>query len=129
MPRGRTGSVKFDEAREVFIVRVTYIDEQGKRRDIRKQAETKTDANRELKRLLRNLEDHGGRIVDGSRMIFNDLADIYAEKKLVEPVYKGETRISGLRSWRTQRGLLEKLRARFGKQRIQNITHADLEDY
>lgn len=129
MPRERTGSIKFDEKRGVHVVRVTYTDERGKRRDIRRTVETKTDANRELRRLLRNLDDHGGRIVDGARMTFDELADIYAERKLVEPIYKGETRVSGLRSWRTQRGLLGKLRAHFGKQRIQSITHSDIEAY
>jgi integrase len=129
MAKERQGSIKFDEDRKVFIVRVTYHDEQGKRRDIRRQAKTKTDANIELKKLKRDLDDHGGRILDGSRLIFNELADIYADKKLVEPVYKGETRISGLRSWKHQRGQLKNLCAYFGKQRIQSITHADIESY
>lgn len=129
MSRERTGSVKFDDQRGLYVARVTYTDEQGKRRDLRRTAETKPEASRALRRLLRNLDDHGGRIVDGARMTFNELADIYAERKLVEPVYKGETRVSGLRSWRAQRGLLGKLRAHFGKQRIQSITHSDIEAY
>jgi len=108
---------------------VTYHDEQGKRRDLRRQAKDKTTANRELKRLLRTLEDHGGGIVDASRMTFNELADAYAQKKLIQPVYRAGTRIAGLRSWKTQLGYLKALRAYFGKQRIQSITHSDIESY
>ncbi|MDX2040500.1 MAG: site-specific integrase [Acidobacteriota bacterium] len=129
MGKERSGSIKFDEARNVYIVRVTYTSEQGKRKDIRRNLENKTEANRELKRLLRNLDDHGGRIVDGARMTFNELASFYAEKKLVAPTYKGETRIAGMRSWRNQRGFLKNLQSYFGRQRIQSITHADIETY
>ena len=37
--------------------------------------------------------------------------------------------MSGLRSYKSQLGLLKHLRAYFGKQRIQAVTHADLEAY
>ncbi len=129
MAKERSGSIKFDEERKVHIVRVTYLDEQGKRHDIRRQAKTPSEATQKKKKLLRNLDDHGGRIIDGSRMTFSELADIYAEKKLIAPVYKGETRIAGLRSWKNQRGQLKSLCAHFGKQKLQSITHSAIESY
>ncbi len=129
MGKDRTGSVKPDATQKKFIVRVTYHDAQGKRRDLRRRVETKTQGNHELKRLLRSLDDHGGRVVDAARLTFNDLANSYAEKKLIAPVYKGETRIAGLRSWKSQLGYLKTLRLHFGKQRLQSITHSDLEKY
>src|SRR5262245_48772189 len=126
MGRERNGSIKFDEARNVFVYRVTYLNEQGKRRDLRRQAKDEITAKRERKRLLRTLDDHGGRLVDASRMTFNTLADVYTEKRLVAPVYKAGTRIAGLRSWKKQLSFLKPLRSYFGKQRIQTITHSDL---
>ncbi|MBI1763109.1 MAG: tyrosine-type recombinase/integrase [Acidobacteria bacterium] len=129
MARERSGSIKFNKDQNDFVVRVTYHDEQGKRHDLRRRAASKTDASRELKRLLRTLDDHGGRSVDGARLTFNELAKKYTDKKLIPPVYKGETRIAGLRSWQCQLGYLKNLSAFFGKQRIQSITHSDLEKY
>ncbi|MFN0083800.1 MAG: tyrosine-type recombinase/integrase, partial [Blastocatellia bacterium] len=129
MGRERKGQIKEDEERKIFTVRVTYHNEQGKRKDVRRRVKDRTTANRQLRTLLRTLEDHGGKIMDASRMHFNELADAYEKRKLIAPVYKGETRIAGLRSWKTQLGYLKILRAYFGKQRIQTITHADLEKY
>lgn len=129
MGRQRTGYVKFDDQRKVWVMRLTYVDEQGKRKDIRKTVENKTAGNQELKKTMRALDDHGGRIIDGARLTFGELADVYQEKKLIAPVYKGETRVAGLRSWKCQRGYLKSLRAYFGKQRVQTIAHSHLESY
>lgn len=129
MGRERKGQIKEDKERKTFTVRVTYHNEQGKRKDVRRRVKDRATANRQLRTLLRTLEDHGGKIVDASRMHFNELADVYEKRRLIAPVYKGETRIAGLRSWKTQLGYLKILRAYFGKQRIQTITYADLEKY
>lgn len=129
MPKERAGSVKYSERRKCYIARVTYYDLQGKKHDIRRQSKDLTNAKRELKRILRSLEEHGPRVIDAERMTFSTLAEVYSDRKLIEPVYKGETRIAGLRSWRNQKGFLKPLQAYFGKQRLQSITHSDLEDY
>ncbi|MGH9845330.1 MAG: tyrosine-type recombinase/integrase [Blastocatellia bacterium] len=129
MGRERTGGIKHDKKTGKHLVRVTYIDALGNRHDLRRQADTKTEARELRKKLLRDLEDHGERIIDGEKLTFVKLADIYQKHKLQPPVYKGETRVSGLRSWRHQLTFLKPLVAHFGKTRIRSITHADIERY
>lgn len=129
MARERTGSIKYNNKLHIYIVRITYFDELGKRHDLRRQAETITEAKAALKKLKRDLDDHGPAIIDGERLTFKKLAELYEARKLQPPVYKGETRISGLRSWRTQRLFLRALVAHFGARRVRSITHADVETY
>lgn len=129
MAKERTGSIKYDPKAKQYLVRVTYTDATGKRHDLRRLAFSKTEAGIIRKDLLRKLEDHGERIIEGDRLTFGKLADIYTQHKLQPPKYKGETRISGLRSWDKQRTFLKPLVAHFGKMRVRSITHADIEKY
>lgn len=129
MARERTGSIKYHDGFKAYIVRITYVDDLGKRHDLRRQAETITEAKAVLKKLKRDLEDHGPAIIDGERLTFKRLAEIYETRRLQPPVYKGETRIAGLRSWRTQRLFLRALVAHFGAKRVRSITHSDVERY
>lgn len=129
MPRPRTGSITPDPKRGGYTVRVTYHDENGKRRDIRRNAGTKSEANRLLDQLKRDLKDGGAKSIDADRLTFQKLADIYTEERLVEPVYRGGDKVAGLRSWQDQRRRLKGLCEHFGKRLIKSITFADLESY
>lgn len=129
MARERTGSVKYCEKLKKWRARLTAVDETGKRLDIRRLAPTKTAANLELKRMMRDLDDHGPQIIEGERLTFAKLASIYSGHKLQEPVYKGETKVSGMRSWKNQLVFLKPLVDHFGRARIRAITHAELEKY
>jgi hypothetical protein len=81
------------------------------------------------KKLLRDLEDHGEKIIDGDKLKFAKLAERYSAHKLKPPIYKGETKISGLRSWKNQLVFLKPLVIHFGKMGVKAITHADIQDY
>jgi integrase len=129
MARPKTGSINFDEKRNLFVVRLTYFDEAGKRHDLRRTAETKSDAIRLLSRLKRDLDDGGPNAIDGDRLTFQKLADIYEEKRLTEPIYRDGQKVSGLRSWQDQRRRLKLLTGVFGKRLVKAITFADLEFY
>lgn len=129
MARPRTGSIKFDKTRKVYVVRLTYQDEAGKRHDLRRTAETPTVADRLLKALNRSLDDHGPQSIDGDRLTFKRLAEVYAETRLTAPVYRDGIKVDGLRSWRDQRNRLKLLVDYFGKRRIKVVTYADLEAY
>jgi integrase len=129
MPRERTGSVKFLKSRKLYQARITYVDGLGNRHDLRRNAETITEAKGILKKLKTDLESHGPSIIDGERLTFDQLATVYEKRKLQPPVYKGETRIAGLRSWKTQRLFLRSLKAHFGKKRVRAITHSDIEKF
>lgn len=131
MPSGRTrtGYVFFDQERKCWTARVTYRDESGKVRNIKRQVENRTEGKQLLTRLLREIEEHGEQIIDGDTMLFKKLAEIYEERKLIPPVYKGEMKVSGLRSHVAQKVYLKALTEFFGSKRIKQITHADLEKY
>ncbi len=129
MARPRTGSITFDEKRNVFVVRLTYHDEAGKRHDLRRTTETKTEGLRLLAQLQRDLDDGGAQSIDGDRLTFKKLAEIFEDRRLVEPVYRDGQKVAGLRSWRDQRWRLKRLTEYFGARRVKSVTFADLESY
>jgi integrase len=129
MPRERKGSIVKRKDRPGLWARVSYKDETGRQRVIQRKAPSRTEGKAMLKQLLREIEDDGARVFDGERMNFQKLADVYADHKLQPPVYNGETRVSGMRSWKHQLVTLKPLVEHFGKMRIRSITHADIEKY
>lgn len=131
MPKGRerTGYVYYDEARKTWTARVTYRDEAGRVRNIKRQVENKTAGKLLLKKLIRELDDHGAHTIDGDHLTFKALSGVYEARKLGAPVYKGETRISGLRSHETLSLHLRTLTTYFGSRRVKSLTHLDLEKF
>jgi integrase len=129
MPRQRTGGVNYDKKRRAWVARLDWTDVTGGRRCRKKQVLNKTEGGKLLKKWLKELGEHGETIIDGERMKFRRLAEVYGGRKLVEPVYKGETKVAGLRSHQTQKTYLKTLVAYFGHQRIQYITHSDIEQF
>jgi hypothetical protein len=95
MARERTGSIQELESGK-YLVRVTYFDSRGKRHDLRRLVETRTDAKELRKKLLRDLDDHGHELIDGEKLTFAKLAEIYTAHNysrqsiaaLVEPVWR-----------------------------------------
>jgi len=131
MPSGRTrtGYVYYDKERKSWTARITYRDESGKVRNIKRQVENRTEGKLFLNKLLREIEDHGEQIIDGDSLTFKKLAGIYEERKLTPPVYKGEAKVSGLRSHQSMKVFLKALVEHFGAKRIKSITHSDLENF
>lgn len=129
MPRERQGSIVKRKDRPGLWARVSYKDETGRQRVIQRKVASRTEGKALLKQLLREVEEDGARVFDGARLTFGKLAEIYTEHKLQPPEYKGETRVSGIRSWKHQLVVLKPLVERFGKTRIRSITHADIEKY
>src|SRR5262245_53536656 len=129
MPRDREGSIIKRKDRPGLWARVTYTDETGRRRVLQRKVASRTEGREVIKKLLREIEDEGPRIVDGERLTFEKLAEEYTNHKIKPPVYKGETRVSGMRSWKNQLVTLKPLVEYFGKMRIRSITHADVEKY
>ncbi|MGH9836361.1 MAG: tyrosine-type recombinase/integrase [Blastocatellia bacterium] len=129
MPRERKGSIVKRKDRPGLWARVSYQDETGRQRVIQRKVANRTEGKALLKQLLREIEDDGARVFDGERMNFQKLADVYTDHKLQPPVYNGETRVSGMRSWKHQLVALKPLVEYFGKMRIRSITHASVEKY
>jgi integrase len=101
----------------------------GATRNIRRKVENKTAGKLLLKQILRQVEDHGEQVIEGDKLTFQKLASIYEEKKLTAPIYRGDTKISGLRSYKDVRRRLNRLVDYFGPRRLKSITHADIERY
>jgi integrase len=129
MPRAREGSIIKRKDRPGLWARISYIDESGRRRVIQRKVASRTEGNALLKKLLRKIEDDGTRVIEGEKLTFQTLAESYTEHKLQPPVYKGETRVSGMRSWKSQLSALKPLVEHFGRMRIRSIRHADIEKY
>lgn len=130
MPKQRTGYVYYDKKRKTWTARLTYKDELGRTRNVKRQVGNKTEGNLLLKKLLREIEQHGSSIIDGDKLTFARLADIYKDEKLIEPVYEEDdgvrVRVAGLRSYKGERRRLRNLTDHFGARRVVTITHGDI---
>lgn len=77
MPKQRTGGIK-ELANGTFQVRVSYIGNDGKRHErLKKNIQTKTEARKVLKQFLEGLEQRGQKAVEGDKLNFRKLAQIY----------------------------------------------------
>lgn len=114
---------------EGWVARFTFTDGAGKRNNITRRAENKNVAKEELRRLINKLENQGERSIEGDKLIFRDLAEVYEKRKLVPAEYHSDRKVHGLRSHKTPLGYLKTLTAYFGKRRIKNITHSDIEEF
>lgn len=128
MARPRTGSW-FQRKDGSWWARVTYTDETGKRRERVKKAESKSHAKRLAGDLVTEVESHGGKLPEGSRMTFGELADYYEKTYLIPPVYKEGRKVAGMRSHYNLKSQLKAPKEYFGKKKISQITYEDLLRY
>lgn len=112
-----------------YWARVTYIDQTGKRRELKRRADNKTHAKDLARQLLLELEQHGPASLGSAQMTFAQLADYYQDKYLIEPVYIDNRKIAGLRGAYEYKLLLKPLREYFGNKKIRSITHGDIESF
>ncbi|MBL8194958.1 MAG: hypothetical protein JNM06_14265, partial [Blastocatellia bacterium] len=112
-----------------YWTRVTYIDQTGKRRELKRRADNKTHAKDLARQLLLELEQHGPASLGSAQMNFSQLADYYEQKYLIEPVYIDNRKIAGLRGSYEYKLLLKPLREHFGNKKIRSITHGDIESF
>jgi integrase len=127
--RQRNGYVYYDETASCWIARTQVTDEQGRRRNVKRRAKSKTEAETRLKSLLRQIDDEGSKVVDLNLLTFNYLADYYEKRYLHEAVYIGGQKVSGLRDVSRPRQLLNHFRTFFGRMKLREITYGDLVCY
>lgn len=108
--------------------RVRYHDENGRRKERRKLARNRTDAAKKIKLMLRELDDRGSRALDAS-MTFAKWASHFEKTYLVEPEYRGDSKVTGLRSWKKVKSLAHPLLEHFGRTRLQDISYSRIEAY
>lgn len=125
--RERTGSVIKRDGK--VYARVTYVGSDGKRHALWRKADNKTAAKAKIRELQRQFDDNGEQGIEGDKMSFRQLAQVYESRKLVPAEYHGERKVRGLRSYQTPKGYLRTLTQYFGSRHIRNITHSDIEEY
>jgi hypothetical protein len=84
--RQRTGYVYQDKKTRCWIARTTITDESGRRRNVKRHANSKSAARLALKSVVRAIEDEGSHTIDTVRMTFNDLADYYEKPSTKLPL-------------------------------------------
>jgi hypothetical protein len=107
-----------------WFARVTVTGERGKRRNIVRRAKDKTQAKEVLKKMLRQVEDERVKVVDVSRMTFDNLADFYESSYLKPAEYVEGRKIAGLRDYELPLCCLKSFRDYFGRRCIQRVSHA-----
>lgn len=124
MAKTRSGSVWTDRGKP--YARVTYVDEFGKRRDIRRRALSRTHARQLIKELLREIEERGEGSLDTSRLTFAQLAKHYKERYVTPARYIDNRKVAGLRSHKEVRRIVSILEKHFGTKKLRSITHGDI---
>ena len=127
--RKRSGYVYFDEREQCWIARTQVTDENGRRRNVKRRAGSKSEAEQTLKCVLRQIDDEGAKVVDAARATFNDLADYYQSRYLKPAEYRDGRKIAGLRDVQRPLGCLKNFRQYLGRKKLREITYGDLYAY
>jgi integrase len=117
------------ESNGKWFARITLTDNTGKRRNIKHTAQSKSDAKDLLKRIIRQLDDEGAKIIDSWTMTFNDLADYYEANYAKSAVFVNNQKVEGLRALERVKIALVYFREWFGRQRLREISHGDILAY
>lgn len=124
MGRARKGSVIWRD--NTPYARVQWTDEHGKRRQKERKGENKSHADRLVKQMLRELDDHGAESLESDRMTFAQLAEHYEEHHAIPAKYVDGRKVAGMRSLPNVKAILRTLKDYFGNKRIRSITYGDL---
>ncbi len=124
MGRPRTGSIWIDKG-DIYA-RITYTDEFGKRKSVRRKAFSRTHARQLIKEMLREIEDRGESSLDTSRLTFTQLAKHYKDRYATPAKYIESRKIAGLRSHMEVKRIVEILSRHFASKRLRSITHGDI---
>jgi len=118
----RTGYVYFDDLTKRWTARVTFTDSTGKKRNVRRVADSESKAQKLLRKLLNDLETKGEKTIDSEKMTFSELAEQYKAFKIKPSEYRNDKKIAGLRSYDKTAFRVAALISYFGKMRIRSIT-------
>ena len=128
MAKERTGYT-YQDNNGRWYARITFTNEQGIRRDIKRSAKDEKAAGKALKSLVRELEDNGERSLENANMNFAELAEHYINNYLHEALYVGEMKVAGVRGRAEALYEVKPLQEYFGKRKIRSITYGDVRIY
>lgn len=112
-----------------WYARFDYTDELGKRRTVRRLAESKTAAQKLLDKLLHEYKGRGEQALNGEKMTVGELLDYYETTYLTPPEYVDGRKVSGLREYKNARHRLKPIRQAFGSRKLRSITYGDIERF
>ncbi|HEX8289180.1 MAG TPA: site-specific integrase [Pyrinomonadaceae bacterium] len=128
MAREKTGWTGQDKKGRWYY-RYQFTDANGKRRNVRRLATSESNAKAELRKALNKQEQQGERAIEGDRLRFTKLIEIYKKKKVFAAKYVGETKVGGLRSLAHVEMLIKTLCNHFENKLVKSITHSDIEQF
>lgn len=117
------------EEKGKWYARITVKDSTGKRRNIKRTANSKADAKKILKKIIYELENVGTSAIDGLTMTFNALADYYEKHYAKTAKFVENTKIEGLRDLDSVKYYVKNYRAFFGGKKLREITHGDIKEF
>lgn len=120
--------IKFNKEKGYYEVRINrWVD--GKKIDIKKRVKTQTEAIDLRNKLVRDVEDHGKKVIDARNMTFTDLSNYYEEKYIFPPQYIQDKKVAGMRSYKDMIHNLKILKGYFEDKKIRSITTGDIEAF
>lgn len=127
MARQRKGSIIKRDGK--IYARVQFVDDLGKKRDLCRKANSEKEARKNVRDLLKEIENKSSKELDATNMTFADLADYYIKNYLHEAVYVNEMKVSGVRGRVEALSEVKPLQVYFGNRKIQQITYGDIRNY
>lgn len=116
-----------------WYARIVRISGEGKKREFTAKASSKAEARRLRDELITQHSQRGEKAIEGSKLLFRQVAEIYRESKLHQAEYHGEgnakRKIGGVRSLASSLSYLKNLLQFFGAKPLKDITYADLEEF
>ena len=105
---------------EIFA-RVGYYDKNGQWKYKYEKATSEDDAVIRAAKIINDYQKRGSDYIDGTNLSFEDFADWYKAKYVIEPTYEQGQQIAGLRTYRNVRLQIERLKLEFPKKKISKI--------
>ena len=127
MPRERKGSILNRDGK--LYARVQFTDENGKRRDITRKAESRTHARQIIRQLLKEIESSTAKQLDAVNMTFSELAEHYIKNYLHQATYVGDKKVSGVRSLIPALTVVRPLVEHFGSRKLRSLTYGEIRAY
>jgi integrase len=118
------------KARGKHCARLRYLDDDGKKHELLRTAESKSEAKTKLAQLESELIEKGPARLEAGKITFRQLGE-YAIKRFYQPATYDETgrKVSGVRSVVPARSAINNLVSYFGESDIRNIDDEALEKF
>lgn len=117
----------------VWYARIVRTMPDGSKKQYARKADDKTHARKMLRELEDKFEDFGDKGIEGEKLTFGKLAEIYKKRHLIEAKYventDGRRKISGMKNTTEPKRFLGTLVSHLGNIRLKEFTHSDIENF